>query len=117
MHIGFFKESESTESCAAGTTVFSEGEDSCGRMYIIVEGEVDIFINGVRVDTIGTGSPLGEMGLVDGGPRSATAVAKSDCRLEPIDARRFEFMVQQTPFFALEMLRVLVDRLRRHRER
>ena len=85
-------------------------------MFMVVEGEVDIIANGVLVDTIGPGSCLGEIGLVDKRPRTATALARSDCRLEPIDARRFEFMVQQTPYFALQMLETLAARLRKQRE-
>jgi CRP/FNR family transcriptional regulator, cyclic AMP receptor protein len=46
------------------------------------------------------------MAMIDKAPRSATAIAKTDCR-------RFEFMVSETPFFALHVMRVLVDRLRR----
>ncbi|MCC6708529.1 MAG: cyclic nucleotide-binding domain-containing protein [Gammaproteobacteria bacterium] len=115
MQIAFFKDSDRAAVFPQGTTIFREGEPSLGLMYIVVSGEVDIVIDGKQVDTVTAGNPLGEMGLVDKGPRSATAVARSDCRLEPIDERRFEFMVAQTPYFALEMLRVLVERLRRER--
>lgn len=85
-------------------------------MYVVVDGDVEIRLHDQVIDTIGRGATLGEVGLVDKGPRSATAIAKTDCRLEPVDARRFEFLVQQTPFFALDVMRALVDRLRRQRE-
>ena len=84
---------------------------------MVVEGEVDIAVHGYIIGTIGPGSSLGEIGLVDKQPRTATAIARTDCRLELIDARRFQFMVQQTPFFALEMMATIVTRLRRERER
>lgn len=84
---------------------------------MVVEGEVDIAVHGNIIGTIGPGSSLGEIGLVDKQPRTATAIARTDCRLELIDARRFQFMVQQTPFFALEMMATIVTRLRRERER
>lgn len=84
---------------------------------MVVEGEVDIAVHGKIIGTIGPGSSLGEIGLVDKQPRTATAIARTDCRLELIDARRFQFMVQQTPFFALEMMATIVTRLRRERER
>src|SRR5229473_1534528 len=54
-----------------------------------------------------------EMALIDDDPRSATVVAKTDCRLVEIDRRRFEFMVSETPFFALAVMRVMADRLRK----
>ena len=84
---------------------------------MVVEGEVDIAVYGKIIGTIGPGLSLGEIGLVDKQPRTATAIARTDCRLELIDARRFQFMVQQTPFFALEMMATIVTRLRRERER
>jgi CRP-like cAMP-binding protein len=53
------------------------------------------------------------MAMVDGHPRVASAVARTDCKLCPIDQKRFQFLVQQTPYFAIEVMRVLVERLRR----
>jgi len=53
------------------------------------------------------------MAMVDGQPRTAAAVARTDCQLVPIDQKRFQFLVQQTPYFAIEVMRVLVERLRR----
>ena len=52
------------------------------------------------------------MALIDTKPRSATATAVSACKLAPIDERRFLFLVQQTPFFALHVMRVMASRLR-----
>jgi CRP-like cAMP-binding protein len=51
--------------------------------------------------------------LLDGRPRSATAVAVTTCELVPIDLRRFLFLVQQTPHFALQMMSLMAARLRR----
>ena len=84
-------------------------------MYILLDGEVDILVHGERIDTIGPGACLGEIGLVDNGPRSATAVAKAECRLLPIDANRFQLLVQQTPVFALLVMQTMAERLRQFR--
>lgn len=116
MHLNLFKDSDTALGFSDGSRIFSEGDPPGGLMYVVVEGEVDILVNGALVDTIGAGTCLGEIGLVDKGPRTATAIARGDCRLEAIDARRFEFMVQQTPYFALEMLETLAARLRKERE-
>ena len=51
--------------------------------------------------------------LIDGQPRSARATAKTDCKLARIDERRLMFLIQQTPNFGLELMRILVGRLRR----
>jgi CRP-like cAMP-binding protein len=55
--------------------------------------------------------------LLDSVPRSASAVAKTACRLVEINEKRFKFLVQQTPNFALQMMRVIADRLRRMDDR
>jgi CRP/FNR family transcriptional regulator, cyclic AMP receptor protein len=65
------------------------------------------------LDVAGPGDIVGEMALIDAKSRSATAQAKSDCRLAPVDERRFLFLVHEHPLFALHVMRVLADRLRR----
>ena len=52
------------------------------------------------------------MGLIDREPRSAAVVAKEDCEVIPIDERLFVILVQDAPYFALDVMRVLVARLR-----
>jgi len=51
------------------------------------------------------------MSLVDCRPRSASAIARTACKLAPIDVRRFGFLVQETPGFALRVMRVMAERL------
>ena len=109
---GVFKNAQEHELFHAGQTVFKEG-DPGEVMYGIQEGEVEIRIGSEPVVTLGPGAILGEMALVSNEPRSATAIAKTDCRLVPISKKRFEFMVQQTPFFATEVMRVMAENLRR----
>jgi CRP-like cAMP-binding protein len=53
------------------------------------------------------------MALVDTAPRSARAVAGSDCQLIPVDPKWFCFMVEQTPYFARHVMKIMADRLRR----
>ena len=105
-----FKTSDG-ESYPAGRTIFEEG--SAGDvMYVVLEGEVEVRLQGKSLRTVGAGELLGEMALIDAKARSASAVARTDCRLAPVDEKRFLFMVQQTPFFALHVMRVLAERLR-----
>jgi CRP-like cAMP-binding protein len=111
-----FENSKNAKDYPAGTTIFAQGEPR-DLMYIVLEGEVDLQRGGRTLETASAGSIFGEMAMIDKAPRSATAIAKTDCRLMPIDEKRFEFMVTETPFFALHVMRVLVDRLRRTTER
>ena len=76
-------------------------------------GEVEIRVGERAVEVVGPAGIFGEMAMIDGAPRTATAVARSDCKLVPIDEKRFQFLVQQTPYFAIEVMRVLAGRLRR----
>lgn len=64
------------------------------------------------VESATSGALLGEMALVDSSPRRATVMATAACRLAKIDDGRFEFLVQQTPYFATHVMKVLVERLR-----
>jgi CRP-like cAMP-binding protein len=52
------------------------------------------------------------MALVDSAPRSAAAIAVTDATVVPISEKQFLFLVSQTPFFALNVMRVLARRLR-----
>ena len=82
-------------------------------MYVVMEGEVEILDGSVLLEIAGPGSIVGELALIDDEPRSASVVAKTDCRLVPVDRRRFQYMVQETPYFALAVMKVLADRLRK----
>ena len=97
---------------AAGQAIFTEGEP--GKvMYVVKEGDVDIVIGNTVIDTLQPGGIFGEMALIDQQPRSASAIAKTDCKLIRVDEKRFTYLVQQTPRFALELLRLIAGRLRR----
>lgn len=63
------------------------------------------------IDTTLPGGILGEMALVDDLPRSATAVAKTACKVVPVNERQFNFMVQETPIFAITEMRIMCDPL------
>jgi CRP/FNR family cyclic AMP-dependent transcriptional regulator len=95
----------------AGERIFGEGDDG-DFMYGVIDGQVEIVKDGKVVDTVGPGGIFGEMALIDHTARSATAVAKGDCKAAQISEKRFYFLVQQTPNFALHLLRILTDRLR-----
>ena len=82
-------------------------------MYAVVEGEVQIVVRGQVVEAVGEGGIFGEVALLDDRPRSASAIASTDCKVAVIDLKRFGVLVQQTPFFAVEVMRVMAERLRR----
>jgi CRP-like cAMP-binding protein len=108
-----FQNDAGAELRPAGQVIFSAGDPPGDVMYAIASGEVDILLNGVRVETVGPGGFFGELALIDHEPRSASAVVRTDARLVTINARRFTFLVQQHPFFALEVMRTMAERVRR----
>jgi len=110
--LNLFKQETDTARFHHGDTIFDRG-DSADNMYIVKEGEVDIRVNGATVETVAPGGIFGEMALIDSSPRAAAAVARTDCQLVKVDQRRFTFLIQQTPFFAVHVMRVLANRLRK----
>ena len=97
---------------AAGDVIFAKG-DKGDTMYVVRNGEVAIEREGRVIETLGDGGIFGEMALIDGSPRSATVRAKTDCEVAPINEKTFLFLVHETPFFAIAVMRTLADRLRR----
>jgi CRP/FNR family cyclic AMP-dependent transcriptional regulator len=100
------------QSFAAGSTIFARG-DSGNSMYIVVDGEVDCAYDDDHAVRLGPGYSIGEMAIIDKRPRSATVTAVTDVTLAPISQGAFLVLVHETPFFALEVMRSLSDRLRR----
>src|ERR1019366_3635786 len=112
MKIHLFEKDEFAELYPAGRVVFRAGQRG-DLMYGVIEGAVDIVIRGKIVETVEPGGVFGEMALVEDRPRVATAIVKSDAKLALIDRPRFVFLVQQNPYFALQLMTVISARLRR----
>jgi len=110
--IDMLRNDPAAKAVVAGDTIFSEGSPG-DIAYVVTEGEIELSIHGSAVETVGTGGIFGEMALIDSQARSATATAKTDAKVVPIDQRRFLYLIQNTPFFAVEVMHVMAERLRR----
>ena len=95
----------------AGDVIFREGDEAT-ELFVIKSGQVRIQIGNRTVAEFGQDSIFGEMALIDSEPRSATATAITDVELVPVSEKQFLFLVSQTPYFALKVMRVLAQRLR-----
>lgn len=95
----------------AGKTLFREG-DVGQVMYVLITGEAVVQIRDLVLEQVGSGAILGEMAVVDGSPRSATVTAKTDCTFTVIDQKRFQFLVDESPRFAIDVMKVMAQRLR-----
>jgi CRP/FNR family cyclic AMP-dependent transcriptional regulator len=98
-------------SYQAGDVIFSQG-DPANELYVVKTGKVEIRLGNRVLDTLPELSIFGEMALIDHSPRSATAVAATDVTVVPVGERQFLLLVSRTPYFALNVMRVLVQRLR-----
>ncbi len=107
---------ESPRTYAEGEVIFEEGQAGA-EMFIVREGSVTLKRGSTVIETLGPGSVLGEMALIDPAPRSATAVAGANLKLAAVDERLFKQLVQRVPGFAIELMRLVVRRLRRELER
>jgi CRP/FNR family cyclic AMP-dependent transcriptional regulator len=91
-------------------------DDEGACMYVVRSGEVGIMSAGAVLETIGPNGIFGELALIDGSPRSATAIARAPTEVAVIDERAFLYLVERNPGFALDLLRRLAKRLRRTTE-
>ncbi len=107
-----FRHETELQTLPAGQTLFKEGEPA-ELMFVLMSGTAEVIVNKRVVETAEAGAIIGEMGMIDEGARSASVVAKSDCKLLVIDRKRFNFLIQHTPNFALHVMRVIAHRLRR----
>ncbi len=99
----------------AGHHIFNEG-DLGTEMFVIQEGEVEIVkaIHGEvrRLALLSHGDFFGEMSILEDLPRTATALAATDCRLLRINGTTFDQMLRKNPEIAVRMMRKLSRRLR-----
>ena len=104
-----------------GEVIFDEG--STGReLFVVLDGQVEIAkVSGASetvIVTLGKGEFFGEMAVIDGSSRSATAIAATpSTRVMRINHARFVYLVSQQPAFALMIMDALSKRLRLSNER
>ena len=96
---------------AAGEKIFVQ-DDEGSSMYVVRSGRVSIMTYGTVLESVGANGMFGEMALIDGSPRSATAVASEPTEAAPIDKAAFAHLVRQDPEFALRVMRMLAQRIR-----
>jgi CRP-like cAMP-binding protein len=95
----------------ASTEIMREGQKGA-FMYVVKSGRVAISIRGNTVEAVNPGGTFGEMALVDQSPRTATAIAETECELLQFDRSALLEAVKAQPAFAMAMLRAVTERLR-----
>jgi len=114
----FFRSAGTLEEKPAGKPIFSENEKTGGlfsksaRMYLLLEGEIGLMIRNKFFGVVKPGDVFGELAVIAGLPRSATAMAKINCRVLSLDEKQFHAALQKKPEFALMLMSAMVQRLR-----
>lgn len=114
----FFRTAGTVEQKPAGKPIFVENEKAGGlfsksaRMYLLLEGEIGLMINKKFFGVVKAGEIFGELAVIAGLPRSATAMAKADCKVLSLDEKQFHTALQKTPEFALMLMSSMGQRLR-----
>ncbi len=95
----------------AGSLLVDQGQT--GReAFVVLDGQVTVKRNGRKVTTLEPGGIVGELSLLDHGPRTATVVCETDCTLFVIDQRHFLAVLDDVPTLAHKMLASLAGRIR-----
>jgi CRP/FNR family cyclic AMP-dependent transcriptional regulator len=95
----------------AGKVLCEQG--ATGReAFVLVEGTAEVRINGKKVASVGPGSCVGELALLDHGPRTATVVAETDVTALVIGIREFGAILDEVPSMTHKLLRALAARIR-----
>jgi len=114
----FFRSAGTLEEKPAGKPIFSENEKAGGlfskgaRMYLLLEGEIGLMIKNKFFGVVKPGNVFGELAVIAGLPRSATAMAKINCRVLSLDEKQFHSALEKKPEFALMLMSIMVQRLR-----
>lgn len=109
--IEIFSHNTAKITITAGQALFRQGEEG-KQMYVLETGTAEVVVQSRVVETLQHGSIVGEMSLVSPGPHSASVIAKTDCEFVAVDEKRFLFLIQQTPYFAIQVMCLMAERLR-----
>ena len=99
----------------SGTVLTHQGYRE-GYFFIVVEGTVRIERDGRPIATLGPGEFLGEIALLDAGPRTATAIAETPTRLLSLNYEMFHELLGASPEIRGAILEVVGERLRANDE-
>jgi CRP/FNR family transcriptional regulator, cyclic AMP receptor protein len=114
----FFKVAGKPEKIPQGSTFFAENDKARpyffmrDKMYLLLDGEVDLLARKKNIGTVKKGQIFGEMASITHAPRSASAVAKTLCRVIALDDKQFHAGLRKKPAFALMLMSIMIGRLR-----
>ncbi|HEY3765389.1 MAG TPA: cyclic nucleotide-binding domain-containing protein [Gaiellales bacterium] len=109
--VGFLGRLMDEVDVADGKVLTREGATG-GEFFIVLDGTIRIERDGRELNRLGKGDFLGEIALIDQGPRTATAVADGPARVMVLTSSAFNSMLSQNPGVESKVLRMLARRVR-----
>jgi CRP/FNR family cyclic AMP-dependent transcriptional regulator len=95
----------------AGSIIFNKGDPgTC--MYVVQSGMIEMVIGDKVIEVCGPNEAIGFMSVIDDAPRSSTARVQAAVELSVIDKRKFRFMIDEVPNFALYIMGAMARRIR-----
>lgn len=95
----------------AGHVLVDQG-DAGREAFVIIDGTATVKRNGRKVGALGPGDAIGELALLDHGPRTATVTADSELTALVLSAREFTGVIEEVPGLAHKLLGQLAQRVR-----
>jgi CRP-like cAMP-binding protein len=105
-----------TRKVALGEIIIAE-DSVAHEVFLVRKGRAEIRVKDQPLEEVGPGGIFGEMALIDQSTRSASVVAVEDSEIVPISERLFVTLLRDAPYFALDVMRTLVRRLKAMDER
>jgi CRP-like cAMP-binding protein len=99
----------------AGDLLVDQG-DTAVECFLVLEGRLAVYVRGEYVASVGAGSMVGEMALVDHRPRTASVVAETAARLLAFRTKEFRQLLDEMPRASERILAELQARLDRNRD-
>jgi CRP-like cAMP-binding protein len=94
-----------------GTMIVDQGQ--MGReAFVILSGDVIVRRGGRKITTLSSGEVVGELSLLDHGPRTASAICDGDCTLFVLDQRHFRQVLEEQPAISFKLLGTLAGHIR-----
>jgi CRP-like cAMP-binding protein len=109
--LGLVIKNSSERVLKAGTIIMDQGQT--GReAYVVLEGSATVKRNGKKIGSAKVGSVVGELSLLDSGPRTASVIADTDVRLLVVSERALKGAIDNIPAISRKLLKALATRVR-----
>lgn len=94
-----------------GRVLVRQGENA-REAFVIIEGEAKVERNGKKIATVGRGACIGELSLLDRGPRTATVTATTPLKVLVLGPREFSGVLEEVPGLSRKLMAALASQVR-----